>query len=208
MFFFVHSLVFSQAYEENNKSVSVTYGFLNRNYLKFIDCTKSPDFERGFDSIESRGYRFEGVFALEYEYAFTDRVGFGLYTGYNKMTMRITEINRNGKYELLYSLKSISVAAKGNFHFITGDFVDMYISGGLGGNINTFHLSKKELTPPSYGTSLPVALQENNLQTNNPYFASFTVGAHIYPVPFFGLNIEAGWEKSALFILGLSVKWK
>lgn len=124
------------------------------------------------------------------------------------MTMRISDINRNGKYEMLYTLKSISVAAKGNFHFITGKFVDMYISGGLGGNINTFHFSKKQLTSSSYGSSVPAASSEYNLPTNNPYFASLTIGTRIYPVPYLGLNIEAGWEKSALLILGLTFKWK
>jgi hypothetical protein len=95
------------------------------------------------------------------------------------------------------SYNTITVGARGTYHFFTKEKFDCYASIGLGYNINTY----THTTDDPRGASVAVYKNRANL------YSAFTVGIRYYFSNNFGVYSELGWDMSAPIQAGIALKF-
>ena len=99
-------------------------------------------------------------------------------------------------YSETHKYKTITVGARGTYHFFTKEKFDCYASIGLGFNINT--ASRTTDNPNGY-TSYASA--------RSGVYSAFTVGIRYYFTKNFGVYSELGWDNSTPIQAGLALKF-
>jgi hypothetical protein len=175
-----------------------------RNYVH------SNDFKSYFYNPYSANFNYIGPICFKYERPLSLNFGYGALVGFDQVNLVMLDSGSTSLYKVNFKIKSISVAARVNYHFKTKkDVFDPFIGVGLGINASFIRYSVEERKfANSIYVSIPPSAFGNKLELNKPYFVSATLGLRIYFLKQLGLNIEAGWEKSALLCAGLVYKVK
>ena len=182
----------SQTFDKGTSVVTVGYGVPNLITLTFRAIYKISD---------HTNYSFSamGPILLRYEYGITKNIGIGLAGGYTTASVAYTfkdwNVTKTEKidYTAKITWKSPSVGPRLNIHFGTNDKVDPYFGVGAGWSGQTF----------TYTDSSPWEDSYPKLGTSSFYF-NLGIGFRYYFTENIGLYAEAGWDKAALFQLGLA----
>ena len=169
-----------------------------------------PDFYRtslrlaynGYDSRTVRGF---GPLILKGDYGIVKfkwghSVGAGIVLGYSSTTVTYTEYNTVAAPITGIDLyKTITIGARGTYHFFTKEKLDCYVSLGAGFNINTYDYSNSGSY--AYGVYAAPARSRSTL------YESATVGVRYYFTKNIGVYSELGWDMSAPIQGGVAIKF-
>ena len=195
------NLSFSQdavAFDKGTLVVTAGYGFpdLYRSSLR--------THYNGYTSTTVRGFGpllFKGDYGIV-KFKWGHSVGVGAVIGYNSTTVNFTHYywNNSGFYNTPYTetdkYRTITIGARGTYHFFTKEKFDCYASVGLGFNINSY----------SNSTSVPGVISSGYLNRSVIYEA-FTVGIRYYFTKNFGVYSEIGWDLNAPIQGGICLKF-
>jgi len=209
----VKNTSFSQSFGDRQHYFSLTHGFYSQYFLAFNSFVLSEDFENGFFKIYDKQFKYTGPINFKWEYCYSKKIGIGALLGYDQIDLTILDSSKYATYVVKYKVMRPSFAVRVNYHIkIKSKVFDPFIGAAFGANATTFHRTIEENTYGNLflysGSKLPDAYTSNNFYVKNPYLVALTVGTRIYLYKGFGLNIEAGWEKSALLLAGIVYKVK
>ncbi|MBK6985002.1 MAG: hypothetical protein IPH32_09720 [Bacteroidetes bacterium] len=174
-----------------------------------------PDFYRtslrvSYNAYSSRSVRGFGPIILKGDYGIVKfkwghSVGAGIVIGYSNTRVNYTYIetkwnNGNGWNNYTYSqtdnYQTITIGARGSYHFFTKEKVDCYANVGLGFNINTStHTTDNPNGYTSYAAS------------RSGLYNAFTVGIRYYFTKNIGVYSELGWDNSTPIQGGVAIKF-
>lgn len=182
------------AFEKGTVAITVGYGFPDIDRMNL----RSSYNVWGYNSTTVRGF---GPFLLKGDYGIVKfkwghTVGAGLVLGFNTTTTNYiysshlwTETDRS---------TTITVGARGSYHFFTKEKIDCYANVGLGFNINSYTQS----------TNDPLGYTNSNSVSKRPgVYEAFTVGIRYYFSKNFGVYAEAGWDMSTPVQGGIALKF-
>jgi hypothetical protein len=197
----LNSLSFSQdgsAFDKGSLVVTAGYGFpdLYRTSLRLAYNSYSSSTVKGFGPL-----LFKGDYGIV-KFKWGHSVGVGAVIGYNSTSVNFTNYywNNSGFYNTSYTqtdkYRTITIGARGTYHFFTKEKFDCYASVGLGFNINSY----------SYSSSVP------NIHTNSSHgrsvlYSALTVGIRYYFTKNIGVYSELGWDLNAPIQGGLCLKF-
>jgi len=188
----------STAFEKGTVVATVGYGFpdLYRSTLKVA--------YNGYKSTTVRGFGpliLKGDYGI-YKFKWGHTVGAGIVLGYNSTTIKFdySHWNKNKLQYLNYNetdvYRTITIGARGSYHFYTKEKFDCYASVGLGFNVNTV----TQTTDNPDGANIAVSKRSGLYET-------FTVGIRYYFTKNFGVYSELGWDMSAPIQGGIALKF-
>lgn len=208
-------MLFSQAFRESDIIINANYGipqvsaFLLKNAVKLYYKNNKKDNENFLINVSN-----SGVINGKTEYGLTENVGLGLVGSYWNINCDIinnyedndpvtTSLN---KYVDEYNVKvsSLAIGIRGAYHFvedIKAKKIDPYIGLTLGVSRYTFDLGFTTSYP---GKTLPVDVYK--FKSGWAQYFSSTFGIRIYPIPYLGLNLEAGYDRGALLFGGVCLR--
>lgn len=145
------------------------------------------------------------IFKAEYgiiKFKWGHSVGAGFVIGYNS-----TKIDFKYKYNYYYTsglitynqidyYKTLTIGARGVYHFYTKEKIDCYANIALGFNVNLVNQT----------TNDPNGIQYASASRPNVYEA-FTVGVRYYFTKNIGVYAEAGWDVRAPLQGGIALKF-
>lgn len=189
------------AFEKGTVVATVGYGFpdLYRTSLRVYYNGNSSTTVRGFGPLILKGDY--GIVKFKWGHS----VGAGIVLGYSSTKVDYTYTdyrwnNGNGWGNYTYSqtdyYRTITVGARGTYHFFTKEKFDCYASIGLGFNINTYTQTTND--PSGYNT---LARGRSGL------YEAFTVGIRYYFTKNFGVYSELGWDMSTPIQAGVALKF-
>ncbi len=186
------------AYEKGTTVATIGYGF--------------PDLYRSTLKVAYNGYKSKTVVGFGplmlkgdygiYKFKWGHTVGAGIVLGYNSTTIRFdyTHWNKGQAKYVDYTetdvYRTITVGARGTYHFYTKEKLDCYASIGLGFNVN----SAVQTTDNPDGANIVVSKRSG-------VYESFTVGIRYYFTKNFGVYSELGWDMSAPIQGGIALKF-
>lgn len=165
---------------------------------------------RGYASEKISGFGpviLKGDYGI-YKFKWGHSVGAGIVLGFNTTKATFTyrdwvwnwASGSNGyyaDYTQTDKYTTLTVGARGTYHFYTKEKIDCYASLGLGFNINMH----------SQTTNDPSGIQYKSKQRPGLYEAG-TVGIRYYFTQNFGVYSELGWDNSTPVQAGLTFKFK
>lgn len=125
-------------------------------------------------------------------------VGTGIVLGYSSTQVDYIDSHKGTTYFQGVDLyRTITIGARGSYHFFTKEKIDCYASIGLGYNIN------------SYSGTLngSITAINSNLGSRSVLYESFTVGIRYYFTKNIGLYSEIGWDMSTPIQGGIALKF-
>jgi opacity protein-like surface antigen len=184
---FSSTTVSAQSFEQGKSYVSLGYGFGNLSKA----LVKAAATASGTDSkLTSVG----PVFA-KYEYGVSEKVGLGLNLAYIGVKLSDDYSSGGTTYTESISYNSLSVLARVNFHFATGDKIDPYFGIGAGYKTGGW---KFKSTDSSY--VVPVDLKGGGIGFET------TLGIRYLITDMIGLYAEVGVAKAPVQV-GLVAKF-
>jgi hypothetical protein len=188
------------AFDKGTTVITAGYGFpdLYRTSLRISYNAYSSTKVSGIGPIILKGDY--GIVKFKWGHA----VGAGIVIGYNATNIKFTDtyydynnfIYSTKTYSETHKYKTITVGARGTYHFFTKEKFDCYASIGLGFNINT--ASRTTDNPNGY-TSYASA--------RSGVYSAFTIGIRYYFTKNFGVYSELGWDNSTPIQAGLALKF-
>lgn len=193
----------NSAFEKGTIVATAGYGF--------------PDFHRTSLRVAYNGYNSTkvsgiGPIILKGDYGIVKfkwghSVGAGIVIGYNATKIKFTDTYydytgfpyysyTSRTYTETHSYKTITIGARGTYHFFTKEKFDCYASVGLGFNINT--VTRTTDNPGGYST---VGTGRSGL------YQAFTVGIRYYFTKNIGVYSELGWDYSTPIQAGVAIKF-
>jgi hypothetical protein len=161
------------------------------------------------------GVKNTPVFNFKGEYFAQNDVSIGLAASYWKMDIDISdiydELNQSTNIvetqldNTTISIEVVAVGFRGNYHFLADEKNtkwDPYMGGTLGISRYQTNIQFKSSV---LGKEVPEKMF--NFKTGIATYFSSTVGVRYYATKNFGINLEAGWDKGALFFGGIVVKF-
>lgn len=133
-------------------------------------------------------------------------VGAGIVIGYSSTNIKYTYIESkwnygNGWNSYTYNqtdnYRTITVGARGTYHFFTKEKIDCYASVGLGYNINSYTQTTDN---PSGGYSRVGAARAS-------VYSAINVGIRYYFTKNIGVYSEVGWDMSVPIQAGVAIKF-
>lgn len=196
----------SQGFAKGDALVAIEIGATHLFKENVNRTTKSESFKTSFNgTINVSPIRGTNPIAIRYEYALSKNFGLGFSVCWWKIAFHVEDRftvgsgnNASQKTDVYdYNLSSISFGVRPNYHFpLKSKKIDLYAGGSFGLTKN-----KLVLNVPSafayYEGSGPLAL----------YLAPI-MGCRYFLTDNFGLNFEAGYEKGALFLAGLALRFR
>ncbi len=192
----------NSAFEKGTIVVTAGYGF--------------PDFYRtslrtSYNGYSSRSVRGFGPLILKGDYGIVKfkwghSVGAGIVIGYSNTRVNYTYVeskwnNGNGWNSYTYSqtdnYQTITVGARGSYHFFTKEKVDCYANVGLGYNISSY----TQTTDNPSGSYSRVGSARTGL------YSALTVGIRYYFTKNIGVYSELGWDMSTPIQAGIAIKF-
>ena len=169
-----------------------------------------PDFYRtslrvSYNGYSSRTVRGFGPLIIKGDYGIVKfkwghSVGAGIVLGYSSTTVKYTNyyttmipVDETDKY------RTITIGARGTYHFFTKEKLDCYVSLGAGFNINTYDYSN------SFGYTYGV--YATPAKSRSVLYESATVGIRYYFTKNIGVYSELGWDMSAPIQAGVAIKF-
>jgi hypothetical protein len=129
-------------------------------------------------------------------------IGAGFVLGYSSSKVKYTDLYTNYATPITYHGKdiyrTITIGARGSYHFYTKKNIDCYASIGLGVNINTVSQTS---------SSVSKAYINNRAPLRSLSYSAFTAGVRYYFTTNIGVYAEAGWDMSTLIQGGIAVKF-
>lgn len=188
------------AFEKGTVVATVGYGFpdLYRTSLRVAYNGYSSTKVSGFGPLILKGDY--GIVKFKWGHS----VGAGIVIGYNATKVSYSYLDYrwysgSGAY-YTYNQKDIfntvTIGARGSYHFFTKEKIDCYASVGLGFNINMYSHTTND--PSGYRA---VAKSRSGL------YESFTVGIRYYFTKNIGVYSELGWDMSAPIQAGVALKF-
>lgn len=194
------NLSFSQdavAFDKGTLVVTAGYGFpdLYRTSLR----TRY----NGYTSTTVKGFGpllFKGDYGIV-KFKWGHSVGVGAVIGYNSTSVNFTNYYYNTgflytPYTQTDKYRTITIGARGTYHFFTKEKFDCYASIGLGFNINSY----------SYSSTVPGTFINSSYGRSGLYSAA-TVGIRYYFTKNFGVYSELGWDLNAPIQGGVCLKF-
>lgn len=178
-------------FEQGNSSVQVGYGF--GNFISAVFKTYETAYPATF-SFKSVGPAF-----LKYEYAVSDKIGFGLNIAYASATVSYTDDSwfvSGTPSTTSIKWSTISALARMNLHFGNSERFDPFWGVGMGYRTASW---KFENDSPNY-------INTESTGSFMPFGFETTVGARFYLTENIGLYIETGLAK-AIIQGGLTAKF-
>ena len=134
-------------------------------------------------------------------------VGAGIVIGYNATKIKFTDTyydysgfpyytNTLRSYTETHVYQTITIGARGSYHFFTKEKFDCYASIGLGFNINS--TSRTTNNPNGY---------TGYASARSGVYSAFTVGIRYYFTKNIGVYSEVGWDMSVPIQAGLAIKF-
>lgn len=196
-----NNLSFAQdgsAFDKGTLVVSAGYGFpdLYRSSLRVS--------YNGYTSTTVKGFGpllFKGDYGIV-KFKWGHSVGVGAVIGYNSTRVDFTNYywNNSGFYNAAYTqtdkYQTITLGARGTYHFFTKEKFDCYASVGLGFNINSY----------SYSSTAP-GRYINSSHERSALYTALTVGIRYYFTKNFGVYSELGWDLNAPIQGGVCFKF-
>lgn len=186
------------AFEKGTVVATIGYGF--------------PDLYRSTLKVAYNGYKSKTVFGLGpiilkgdygiYKFKWGHTVGAGIVLGYNSTTIKFdySHYNKGQGTYMDYTetdvYRTITVGARGSYHFFTKEKFDCYASIGIGFNVN----SAVQTTDNPDGANIVVSKRSG-------MYESFTVGIRYYFTKNFGVYSELGWDNSTPIQAGFALKF-
>jgi hypothetical protein len=157
----------------------------------------------GYNSTNVGGFGpliLKGDYGI-YKFKWGHTVGAGIVIGYNSTKVGYT-INNNyspiaGVYYETDHYRTITLGARGSYHFFTKEKFDCYASIGLGFNINSYAQTRNNPNGYFARTATP----------RSALYGSFTVGIRYYFTKNIGVYSEVGWDMSAPIQGGVAIKF-
>lgn len=188
------------AFEKGTVVATVGYGFpdLYRTSLRVAYGSYSSRTVRGFGPLLLKGDY--GIIKFKWGHA----VGAGIVIGYSSTSVTYNYNDyvgypyyNNAVYTQKDKYNTITIGARGTYHFFTKEKFDCYASIGLGYNINTY----------SYSTNNPNGQSYRSASSRAGIYSAFTVGIRYFFTPNIGVYSELGWDASAPIQGGLALKF-
>lgn len=190
------------AFEKGTVVATAGYGFpdLYRTSLRLA--------YNGYNSTKVRGF---GPLILKGDYGIVKfkwghSVGAGIVIGYNTTSVKFTDTYNEHvgfpnyyvtrTYNETHTFRTITVGARGTYHFFTKEKLDCYASIGLGFNINS---TARTTDNPNGYTAYASA--------RSGVYSAFTVGIRYYFTKNFGVYSELGWDNSTPIQAGVALKF-
>jgi hypothetical protein len=158
---------------------------------------------KGYSSTSVRGF---GPIIIKGDYGIVKfkwghSLGIGAVIGYNSTTVNYNynhwnNSNNWGYYNQTYKYRTITIGARGTYHFFTKEKIDLYANVGLGFNINSYTQNTNDPYKSNY-----IIRQRSGL------YGALTVGIRYYFTKNFGVYSELGWDMSTPIQVGLSFKF-
>jgi hypothetical protein len=189
----------NSAFEKGTIVATVGYGFpdLYRTSLRAYYNGRSSTTVRGFGPILLKGDY--GIVRFKWGHS----VGAGIVVGYSSTNVKYSYVDarwNNGLGTYTYNqtdkYKTITLGARGTYHFFTKEKFDCYASIGLGFNINTY----KQTTDDPSGVY-------TTYKGRSFIYEAFTVGVRYYFTKNFGVYSELGWDMSNPIQGGIALKF-
>lgn len=203
------------AFDARKIVITIGYGFPNLNTSVFkghvVNANSIND--RYGDNTYAYSVSGFGPAFLKVDYGVTKFLGLGISAGYSKVSLNESETYRysvlnsvTGLYETntyidetKYENTKISVAARINFHFGTGEKLDPYAGIAMGYSFNQLKLT--------YNTNNPTGPTPANYTSPGfPFHFAITVGMRYYFTKNIGIYGELGLDKWSLIQGGLAIK--
>ncbi|MES2763317.1 MAG: hypothetical protein V4677_13980 [Bacteroidota bacterium] len=184
------------AFEKGTIVATAGYGFpdLYRTNLRVSYNGYSSRTIRGFGPLILKGDY--GIVKFKWGHS----VGAGIVIGYS--STKVEYINNYygpiaGVYTETDNYRTITIGARGTYHFYTKEKIDCYASIGLGYNINSF--TQTHNNPNGYYA------RTGNARAG--LYSAFTVGIRYYFTKNIGVYAEGGWDMSAPIQGGVAIKF-
>jgi hypothetical protein len=189
------------AFDKGTTVITAGYGFpdLYRTSLRISYNAYSSNKVSGIGPIILKGDY--GIVKFKWGHA----VGAGIVIGYSSTNIKYTYIEskwnngigwNNYTYSQTDKYRTITVGARGTYHFFTKEKFDCYASIGLGFNINTStHTTDNPNGYTSYAAS------------RSGLYNAFTVGIRYYFTKNIGVYSELGWDNSTPIQGGVAIKF-
>lgn len=164
------------------------YGF--PNFYKGILAGKA-NYSDGEISVKSEGI---GPLGGRIEFMLSDKFGLGVETAYVHGKITRTYTNSNGEVDYIGTISrtKIGAIATFNFHFSKNEMFDAYGTGGLGYKYSQVIREDK--------------FANANIQLNLPVAWRLGIGARFFPVPMWGISMNAGVGQGGLINIGTVFK--
>lgn len=186
------------AFDKGTVVVTGGYGFpdLYRGTLRVAYNSYNSTTVKGFGPLILKGDY--GIVKFKWGHS----VGAGMVIGFNATTV---EYNYNyylnwltpvQNYRAVDKYKTITIGARGTYHFFTKEKFDCYASVGLGFNIN----SVNQTTNDPNGVSI-------SAKKRSGMYQALTVGVRYYFTKNIGVYSELGWDMSAPIQGGIAIKF-
>ena len=170
-----------------------------------------PNFERNsyrsyYNGYGYKSYNYYGIGPIiakaDYgiiKFKWKHSVGVGIMVGYNSTSAQYEYFNKNNfLYKQTDSYSTVTIGARGTYHFFTTEKVDCYGSVGLGFNINSHN----------YTTNDPNGFNNTTYYSKAPStYEALTVGIRYYFSKSFGVYAEAGWDFATPLQAGIAFKF-
>ena len=184
------------AFEKGTIVATVGYGFpdLYRNSLRVA-----------YNGYSSRSVKGIGPLILKGDYGIVKfkwghSVGAGIVLGYSSTKATYSYINYNTTNNTYTTsvdkYSTITIGARGSYHFFSKEKLDCYASIGIGFNINSY-------TEATSGYNAYIT----SGTTRSAIYETLTVGIRYYFTKNIGVYSEVGWDMSAPIQAGVALKF-
>lgn len=188
----------SEAFGKGTVVATIGYGFpdLNRSSLRASYNIY------GYNSTTVNGI---GPLILKGDYGIVKfnwghTVGAGIVLGFSTTHIKYNYTNWgwNNQYTETDNYTTITIGARGSYHFYTKEKVDCYANIGVGFNINSNNQT----------TTNPNGIVNTSSVSKRPgVYEAFTVGIRYYFAKNIGVYAEAGWDMHAPVQGGIALKF-
>lgn len=179
----------SQAFEQGKNGFQIGYGFGN-----FIQAVFNS-----YDIYDELKIGIGGPMFVKYEYAVSDKIGFGLNIAYASAKVTYKDLDYTTSsgdiYEASINWSTLSFLARMNVHFGESDVIDPYWGVGMGYRTASWKFDDND---PDYGSESITNLMPIGFET--------TFGCRFMFASNFGAYVEVGFAK-AIFQGGLALKF-
>lgn len=125
-------------------------------------------------------------------------VGAGIVLGYSSTQVDFSDNHYSTMdFQGVDYYRTITIGARGSYHFFTKEKIDCYASIGLGYNINSYTRTVNNKMAPF----------NSNLVSRSVLYESFTVGIRYYFTKNIGVYSELGWDMSTPIQGGIALKF-
>ena len=205
-----------KAFKEGTLAITLGYGFPNLYKSIYKGLIVNTNSLSNLYNYDTYAYTSKGLGPLfvKADYGLTKLIGIGIIGGYFNAVINETRTYTVSEYDsgtgnyynavyqdkTDYNYSSLSIGARINFHFGTGEKLDPYAGVGAG-----YSLNQSKLT---YSTNNPNTIARSPYSgTGIPTYFAITVGMRYYFTPNIGIYGEIGFDKWSLIQGGLAIKF-